>query len=307
MRTTIIWSPKNACGLQRALARFTDNIYRAHIEQAKGGQAAPFEPLQLRVFGVQARNAVKTAENDSTAAWRRLASALGDSDFPTLRVSGDVTRSPGALNFDQARRFVLQYHTDLRSAQNSITQARFQTELECKKPRCPDLSVYTAIQHDYTGAPFNTTYNLQVGVPLPLFDRNQGNILQAQSTISANDRAFASRQNELTAQIADALSRYQTARQLVETYRNEVLPDQVRVYRGIYARYQQDREAVTFTDIVVAQQSLSAGVSNYTDALTALWQAYVDLAAVLQLEDVSQLEQVCGEADDPANAVPPAP
>ena len=282
--------------LQRALARFTDNIYRAHIEQAKGGQAAPFEPLQLRIFGVQARNAVMTAENDSTAAWRRLSAALGDSELPTLRVVGDVTRSPSALNFEQARTFVLQYHTDLRSAQNSISQARFQTELECKKPRCPDVSVYSAVQHDYTGIPFNTTYNLQVGVPLPLFDRNQGNILQAQSTIAANDRAFAARQNELSAQLADAISRYQTARGLAETYHNEVLPDQVRVYRGVYARYQQDRESVTFTDIVVAQQSLSAGVSSYTDALTALWQAYVDLASLLQLEDASQLEQICGDS-----------
>ena len=293
--------------LQRALARFTDNIYRAHIEQAKGGQAAPFEPLQLRIFGVQARNAVMTAENDATAAWRRLASGLGDSERPTLRVVGDVTRSPSALNFEQARAFVLQYHTDLRSAQNLISQARLQTELELKKPRCPDLFVYSAIQHDYTGMPFNTTYNVQVGAPLPLFDRNQGNILRAQSTIAANDRAFATRQTELTARLADAISRYQTARQLSESYRDEVLPDQVRVYRGVYARYQQDREAVTFTDVVVAQQSLSTAVSNYTDALSNLWQAYVDLAGLLQLEDASQLEQICGAADDPADAVPPAP
>lgn len=285
--------------LQRALARFTDNIYQAQIEQVKGGQAAAYEPLQLRVFGSQARNAVAAAENGMRAAWRRLSASLGDPNLEPLHVVGDVQREVPELNFDMAKNYLLESHSDLMSARNSITQSRYLAQLEYIKPRRPDLQVYTAVQHDYTGAPFNTTYNLQVNVPLAIFDRNQGNILQTQSLMVASDRALADGQNNLTRQLAEAFSRYQTSRRLAASYRDEILPDQVRVYRGVYARYQQDRQAVNFGDIVVAQQTLGAAVSTYTDALGEQWQAYVDLAGLLQLEELGQLEQLA--------AVPPAP
>ncbi len=293
--------------LQQALARFTDNIYRAQIEQVKGGQAAAYEPLQLRVFGSQARNAVAAAENAQRAAWRRLSASLGDPNLEPLHIVGEVDRAVPELNFDSVRNYLLEAHTDLLSARNSITQSRYLAQLEYIRPRRPDLQVYTAVQHDYTGAPFNTTYNVQVNVPLAIFDRNQGNILQTQSLMIASDRAFTDGQNNLTRQLAEAFSRYQTARRLAASYRDEILPDQVRVYRGVYARYQQDRQAVNFGDIVVAQQTLGAAVSTYTDALGDQWQAYVDLAGLLQLEDLNQLEQLAAVPANTEPVVPQAP
>lgn len=293
--------------LQRALARFTDNIYRAQIEQVKGGQAAAYEPLQLRVFGSQARNAVAAAENAQRAAWRRLSASLGDPNLEPLHVVGNVDREVPELNFDSARNYLLESHTDLLSARNSITQSRYLAQLEYIKPRRPDLQVYTAVQHDYTGAPFNTTYNVQVNVPLAIFDRNQGNILQTQSLMVASDRALTDGQNNLTRQLAEAFSRYQTARRLAASYRDEILPDQVRVYRGVYSRYQQDRQAVNFGDIVVAQQTLGAAVSTYTDALSDQWQAYVDVAGLLQLEELGLLEQMAGVPPSSDPIIPQAP
>lgn len=290
--------------LARALAQFTDNIYRAQIDQVKADQAAAYEPLQLRVFGSHARNAVVASENAERAAWRRLAAALGATDLANLNVAGDADRTVPELHFEAAKATLLETHTDLLSAKNSITQARYQQQLECVRPKRPDLSLYGAVQHDYTGAPFGTTYNLQVGVPLPLFDRNQGNILQAQSQVLGNDRALADKQNELTARLADAFARYHTARQQAAMYRNEILPDQVRVYRGIYTRYQQDHKSVSFSDIVVAQQSLGSAVTSYTDALSEQWQAYVDIAGLLQLEDSNQLEQF---AVPTTSETPPSP
>ena len=225
----------------------------------------------------------------------------------SLRVVGQVDRVVPELNYDSARNYLLEAHTELLSARNSITQSRYLAQLEYIRPRRPDLQIYTAVQHDYTGTPFGTTYNLQVNVPLAIFDRNQGNILQTQSLMIASDRALTDRQNNLTRQLAEAFARYQTARSLAASYRDEILPDQVRVYRGVYARYQQDRQAVNFGDIVVAQQTLGTAVSAYTDALGDQWQAYVDLADLLQLEDLSLLEQLAAVPTSHERVVPQAP
>ena len=56
----------------RAIAKLSEEVYRAQIDLVTGGESAPYEPLQLRVFAVQARNAVTTASNSLDATWRHL-------------------------------------------------------------------------------------------------------------------------------------------------------------------------------------------------------------------------------------------
>ena len=293
--------------LTRALAKFTDDIYRAQIRLASGGQAAPFEPLQLRVLAMQARNAVVQAENDQESAWRRLAAAIGRPRMAAVPLVGDVEESLPALSFEAAREHLLANHTQIRSAANDVIQARYQTDLECIKPRVPDVTLYTTVQKDFTGPPFNTTYNLQVSVPLPVFDRNQGNILRASAGIfrGENDREAAG--NDLIQQLADAVSRYESSRAQAATYRTSLLPDQVRTYRGIYQRYQEDREAVSFGDIVVAQQTLATLITSYIDLLNQQWRAFVDVSRLLQLEDIGQIGQFAEHPVDGSVPPPPAP
>jgi cobalt-zinc-cadmium efflux system outer membrane protein len=291
--------------LTRALAKFTDDIYRAQIKLASGGQAAPFEPLQLRVLAMQARNAVTQAETEQESSWRRLSAAAGQPRMVAVPLAGDVDETLPALNFDSAREHLLANHTQIRAAANDVIQARYQTDLECIKPRVPDVTVYTTIQKDYTGAPYNTTYNLQVSIPLPVFDRNQGNILRASAGIIRGENDRESAGNDLIQQLADAVARYESSRLQADNYRTSLLPDQVRTYRGIYQRYQEDREAVNFGDIVVAQQTLAFLITSYIDVLSQQWRAFVEVNRLLQMEDVGQIGQF---AESPADgSVPPSP
>lgn len=288
--------------LTRALAKFTDDIYRAQVDLTTGGQAAPFEPLQLRVLAMQARNTVVQAETEQQGAWRRLAAALGQPNMVAITLIGTVDDSLPELSFDSLQAHLLANHTKLRSVQNDVVQARIQSELECIKPRSPDLTIYGAVQKDYTGPPFNTTYNLQVSLPLPIWDRNQGNIVAAQAGIIRGENDHDAVANSLLQQLADATARYESSRTQAANYRAGLLPDQVRTYRGIYQRYQEDREAVNFGDIVVAQQTLAALITAYIDILGQQWRATVDLAGVLQLDDIEQLRSFA----EP-QPTPPAP
>ena len=291
--------------LTRALARFTDDIYRAQIKLASGGQAAPFEPLQIRVLAMQARNAVVQAENEQQSGWRRLAAAVGQPQMTPLPLAGDVERTLPPLNYSAAQAHLLANHTLLQSTGNTIVQSRIQSELEDVKPRRPDITLYSTIQKDYTAPPYNTTYNLQVSIPVPIFDRNQGNILKAHAGIirSENDRDGAA--NSLIQQLADAAARYEASRTQSANFRTSLLPDQVRTYRGIYQRYQEDRDAVNFGDIVVAQQTLSTLITTYVDVLNQEWQAVVDLARLLQLDDIGEVEAFADKSDD--GLQPPEP
>jgi outer membrane protein TolC len=63
----------------------------------------------------------------------------------------------------------------------------------------------------------------------------------------------------------------------------------VQSWRGLWQRHQEDPDAVQFTDVVSAQQTLAQTIQTYAQTLGAQWQAVVDLADLMELDDVCQL------------------
>ncbi|MFM8402531.1 MAG: TolC family protein, partial [Pirellula sp.] len=61
--------------LASAFFDLTHRAYEAQIQLVTAGEAAPYEPLQLRVILTQARASVIKSQQESIAAWRRLGAA----------------------------------------------------------------------------------------------------------------------------------------------------------------------------------------------------------------------------------------
>src|SRR5262249_14079611 len=135
----------------------------------------------------------------------------------------------------------------------------------------------------------NTTYNVAVGVPVPIFNRNQGNILRARANVDRAAADVAAVENDLAAQLARAFERYDNQRRLVVWYRDRILPDQMLAYRGVYGRHRIDPERVSFGDVVTAQQTLVGATTAYLQTVSEAWDAVVDLGKVAQAVDLFAL------------------
>jgi cobalt-zinc-cadmium efflux system outer membrane protein len=288
---------KERIKVNRALSEFAEKVYRAQIGRTKTGQAAPYEPLQLRVLVLQARAQLIQSQNEYGAAWRRLAATLSAPEMPPVEVVGDVNISVPSLDQQAAWRWICDHHTDLIIAQNGVVKSRRLLQLAKIAPWVPDINVDASIQHDNTVAPFGTAYNLHAGIPIPLFDRNRGNIMSADAALMRASQEYNRTRNELAASLADAFARYQSQRVLLDYYRTQILQDQVQSYRAIYQRYQQDTDSVEFNDVVTSQQTLASAVSTYIQALGDQWESMVEMAGLLQLDDLSQLDQFAAARD----------
>lgn len=272
-----------------ALVAFTNEVYRVQVEQLKGGQAAAYEPMQLRALAVQSRGAFQQAKNRYVSAWKQLAASLGDPNMPTAILEGEGARVSPPIDYEQSLAYMLSTHTDVLTARNLEFQARLSLRLAEVTP-VPDVKVYSAIQRDFTTPPVGrTTYNLQIGVPVPVFNQNRGGIQKARGELVRAAEQLSTSRIELAAQLADAFERYENNRILLQYYHDQILPDQARVYRGVYERHQQVSEQVGFGDIIVAQQNLLTSITSYVTAMNGQWDAYADLTGLLQLEDVNQL------------------
>jgi outer membrane protein, heavy metal efflux system len=265
------------------LAKLADELYDLQLRYVASGEAAGHEPLQLYAQAVQARNVYALAASRYAADWKQLAASLGMPELPLRALDGTVDAPPPRYDAELARQRVLERHTDLLSAQNSILQAQYQARLARVTP-IPDVSINTAFQHD--NAVGNNQANVQIGITLPLFDRNQGNIQAALALLARSQEDLQARQNDLSARLAEALGRYQSSQAIVQNYREHILPNLSRAHRAIIQRRETEPDKVQFNDIVVSQNNLGQALNSYLIAIGDQWTAVVDLANLLQIDDL---------------------
>ena len=276
--------------IDRSLARFTDEIYRLQVDLIKGGQAAPHEPAALRAQAFTTRLAYKQAIQNYTYAWKQLVAAIGLHQLPLSEVAGRLDTAIPYFDFDAVRLHALQNHTDMLTARNVIDKARYNLKLAQVTPWYPDADVNFAVLKEFALPPKQMVWTASVGVPLPIWDKNKGNIIAAQAALLRASEEPHRVELALNTNLATAYANYKNNLDALEYYRRNILPNQVRYYRGVYQRRQVDINAA-FGDLVTAQQTLVTNVTTYLTTLGQLWTSVVSVADVLQTDDLFQLGQ----------------
>lgn len=298
---------QEAMRINEALLQFTNQVYSLMIDRLKKGEQAAYELSQLQSLVIQARGTLVQAQNRYISAWKQLAIATGIRDLRPALLEGRVDMPVPNLDFDALLERVLTVHPDVQASRNLEAQSRIQLKLQRTIP-IPDVTVAGALQNDSTTPGYQrTSYNLNVSVPVPIYDRNQGNIKAALGKVQLNSQQYAVATNQLTNQLADAFERYQTSRVQAEYYRTQILPDLARAYRGVYERHISNSTKVAFGDIIVAQQNLAGGVSNYITALLTQWVAMTDIANLIQLQDFDEILTNTPAVYEPPQAGLPSP
>jgi cobalt-zinc-cadmium efflux system outer membrane protein len=271
----------------RALAQFSDEIYRLQTGLLKGTQASPYEPTALRAQTYLNRLAYKQAIASYVYDWKALVATLGLPQLPLSEIAGQVDRFVPYYDYDEVRAYVLKNHTDILSARNGVKKAQYNLKLAQVTPIFPNLDVYAAIEHDYLNPPFGTYQTIAVGLPLAVWDQNKGNIIAGQGALVRASKEQRRVEVTLTNKLATAYENYRNNLYAMEYYRRNVLPDLVRYYRGVFDRRQIDPNSA-FGELVFAQQNLATNVTAYIGILGSLWSSVVTVADFLQTDNLFQ-------------------
>jgi|GEM_PF-263196 len=285
--------------LANALLDLSERAYQAQIQLVAAGEAAPYEPLQLRVLTTQARASLIRAQQDSIAAWRTLAAATGLPDMSVSALEGKIDCAVPDIVYENAVQRLIAIHTDVQIAENTIRKQRTMVQL-ADRANIPDLNVGFVLQRDYTWAPGGATYNLTLGGTIPVLNQNQGNRIAARAELVKAGQNVSDTRNTLISDLAGTYGVYQANRQLADSFRSDALRDQVRAYRGVYQRYLADPSGVSFNDVIVAQQTVASVLTQYLDILQAQWQSVVDLGQLLQVDDLFEMGDGVEVAQFPA-------
>jgi cobalt-zinc-cadmium efflux system outer membrane protein len=268
---------------RRDLAKIGQDAAETQRRLWNTGQADETEVLESEVEAQRMRMAARMQENTLREEWRSLAAVIGQPDLPLATVSGDLEKGWPELNEEEAVEAIAQQSPAVRIADATILRAQAILARARREP-VPDILVRAGMEHNadqLSTAPFSKGWEglAEVGVQVPIFNRNQGNIAAAQAEI---DRAEQERKRvtlTLRERAASAIDQYANARLMATEFHDEMLPRAKKAYGLMVEKYGQ--MLASYPRVLELQRKLYELHAEYIAALEGVWTNGIALQGYL--------------------------
>lgn len=254
----------------------------AAAKRVQAGKSAPLEETKARVAESSAQLALTQAQSQLRVAGQQLAAFWGGQPASLGIAQGQVQQLPGLP--DQAHLLSkIEQSPLLTRAQQAFLQSKSVAELERAK-RVPDPTVSLGVKRAQELG--RNQLVLGISVPLPVFDSNRGNQLQAlRLADKAEDELLATRQR-LQAQVQQSYEQLQTSRAQARQLADVVLPSAQSAYAVAVKGFTLGK--FSYLDVLDAQRTLAEARGLYLEQLIATHRAAADITR--ELGEIPELE-----------------
>ena len=255
------------------LASFQQTV---DISQASfnAGSMSGADLLKIKIQLLQFQMDVSAARLARVQALASLRQLLGYESVPeNYEVGGDLVYQPVKVGEDELRAMALRQRPDVRAAQLGINAANSQLELAKA-----DGKVDVTGQANYTHVADVNTVSLFASVPLPVFNRNQGEIARTRYAVTQSQELSSEQASIALTDVTNSYEGLRTADEVVVLYQSGYLK-QAEDSRDI-SQYAYQRGAASLLDFLDAERSYRStelayrqALANYMTSLEQLRQA----------------------------------
>jgi cobalt-zinc-cadmium efflux system outer membrane protein len=262
--------------VRRNLAKLAADAAQTSRQLGNVGQADRPDILQAEVEQQQTNVSLRVAQQNLQASWRMLAAVAGKPTLPLARLEGDLEAIP-ELSYEEWVATTLRESPELKLAQQAIDRGEASLT-QARKAVIPDLEMTGILVNDYT--PLKETNpsratgvmgGAQIGVQLPIFNRNQGNIAAAKGEVESAKQELERVKLQLQRDLASMFRDYDAARVTVQQYKTEMLPRAEEAYRLYQTNYQ--KMAAAYPQVLISQRTLFQLEADYIQALESAWES----------------------------------
>jgi cobalt-zinc-cadmium efflux system outer membrane protein len=211
-------------------------------------------------------------------------------DTPSTPLIGDLQAGLGEITFDSALERLLTNSPELTAAQAHVNRAR-QATARARAEAIPNVDFQAGVQHD--NATGDEIANVQVGLPLPIWNRNQGGIRRAEAELATARNEIQRVELNLQHRLASAYRRYANARQQAAIYREQILPDAQTSLDLVTTGYRQGEFG--YLTLLTSQRTYFQTNLAYLEALRELRESAVAIDGLLLTDSLTASEQRDGQ------------
>jgi cobalt-zinc-cadmium efflux system outer membrane protein len=256
---------------------YYDHVLDISRIRFNAGDIAQIDLDRLELQRVQYEADVQTAEVNLRTAKIQLLTLLNDrTAIEQFDVAGSFDFNDQLIPRDEFRKIALDTRPDLKAAVEAIDKAKTDHQLAVANGSTdPTFSVWYT-HNSSTNNPFAiNTVGVSIGIPLRIFDRNQGEKLRTQLDITRNERLREATEAGVLSDVDSGYATVASNLALLRPYKAKYLQQSLRVRDTILFSYQNG--GASLLDYLNAQSEYRSVQLNYLN----LVGSYLTAAAQL--------------------------
>ena len=243
-----------------------NNLQNAMQMQLQAGNVAQKDYLRIQALVISLQQDITENNKDIVAAEQDMKMLLQENNNTFIKpadvLQNDITL-PADVNalVDTAKAVNANYLLQLSQETYAIQSLSYQKAL-----RTPDVTVAPSYDHNSNYAP--NYVGLGISLPLPLWNRNQGNIKSAEFSVKQQQTEVAATATELRSNITSAYQRLLLTYQQNNATQKTFYSNYQKLYNNMLQSYQQRQ---------ISLLELLDFIGSYQDAQTRLLQQQLNL------------------------------
>lgn len=283
--------------LRRELAAIAREAVTISEQLFNVGQADRPDVLEANIESQQAQIELTQAENQLRESLSLLAVMIGDPALEPMRLVDEMSEEIPRLDREELIAGLLRESPEIGRAQAGIEKAEAALERAKAEP-IPNVVLrggfgWNLERLDVLDQRVGPEAFIEIGIEVPLFDRNQGNIAAARAQVDRSQEETRRLELALRSQLATVFAGYTNALETVERYRDPILSEAEQAYRMYLEKFQQMGAA--YPQVIIAQRTLFQVRARYTEALVDAWQHVVQLRGLLLAGGLTPPEEIGDE------------
>jgi cobalt-zinc-cadmium efflux system outer membrane protein len=231
----------------------------------KKGYIAEVDLIRIRLQMVDFQSQVIQSLQEAESARGDLRQLLRVSPKTMVELTTELDFRRIDPDIERLRVAALEVRPDIRAKRYTFSQRESDLKL-AKAYRVPDVTVGAGYAVQGSQGPDNPGQAaLNVGIPLPLFNRNQGGIRQAEVAVQSAEADLNKTVNLVENEVEVAYRNLLQSRRLVEAYVGGVLEDARSTFTIVERAY--ERGGATILDLLDAARTSRTIQQNYIEAL----------------------------------------
>ena len=219
---------------------------------------------------------IQQAEFELSAALNELAALAGVPDLGTTTLIGDLNIAANARDAETEFAQIVAMSPQLAAAQARVDRARANIQRQQVQPIPNVTAQLGAGGDDGTG---NAFANVQLSLPVPIHNKNQGNIRAAQAEYCAATQNVQRIRQSIRRDLAQVMREYNIAEATVQQYEKSILPKAEETLNLM----QEARDAgeFDFLRVLTARRAYFDANLKYVTAMGRLAQANAKIDGLL--------------------------
>jgi outer membrane protein, heavy metal efflux system len=255
---------KDALALAEENQKTLEQVVEANRQRVQAGEQSAADLLRSRLAAMQFRNEAANASSRLHSARHRLELVMGRSAFVhQFDVKGPMRRDREHIEIQPLRARAQELRPDILSVVRDQARSAADLKLQLAQGKI-DYTVGTQFHRQQSPTGTGSSLGLFLSVPLPVFNRNQGEVERVRLERQQLEQRLRAARNSAAADVESTYEQYAIATTMLSNLETDMLDQSRQIRRTAEESYRAAK--VSLLEFLDAQRAYTDTMQSYNDA-----------------------------------------